>query len=140
MPSTPKHQSLLGVEKKKLAIQRITTNICKLTALASLTVEHVLNNMSRLDIMRFACYRSADYEDSFSSHLLFSKSGPSRMMGDKLAVSDISNKNILRKTWIAYLSACSKVGVEATNLPDECLHIASAFQVARFAHVIRSIY
>ena len=55
-------------------------------------------------------------------------------------MSDVSKKNTLGQAWIAYLSACSTAGVEAKRLADECLHIASAFQVAGFAHVIGSLW
>ena len=139
MPSTPEHSSLPGVEEEKLAIQRITTDICKIKALKSPTAEHVLNDMSEFDIVHFACHGCADPKDPSNSHLMLQKSGPSGPVIDKLTVSDISNKNTLGRTWIAYLSACSTAGVEATGLADECLHIASAFQVAGFAHVIGSL-
>ena len=139
MPSTPDHSSLPGVKEEKLAIQRITTDICKIKALESPTAEHVLNDMSGFDIVHFACHGCADPEDPSNSHLLLQKSEPSGPVIDKLTVSDISNRNTLGRTWIAYLSACSTAGVEVTDLADECLHIVSAFQVAGFAHVIGSL-
>ncbi len=95
--------------------------------------------MSGFDIVHFACHGSADPKDPSNSHLLLQKSGPSGPVIDKLTVSNISDRNTLGRTWIAYLSACSTAGVEATDLADECLHIASAFQVAGFAHVIGSL-
>ena len=139
MPSTPEHKSLPGVEEENLVIQRITKNICKIKALKSPTAEDVLNNMSGFDIVHFACHGCADPEDPSNSHLLLQKSEASEPVIDKLTVTDISNRNTLGRTWIAYLSACSTAGVEATDLADECLHIASAFQVAGFAHVIGSL-
>ena len=139
MPSTLKHTSLPGVEKEKQVIQKITTDICKIKELKSPTAEDVLNNMSGFDIVHFACHGCADPKDPSNSHLLLQKSGPSGPVIDKLTVSDISNKNTLGRTWIAYLSACSTAGVEAISLADECLHISSAFQVAGFAHVISSL-
>ena len=139
MPSTPEHKSLPGVEEENLVIQRITKNICKIKALKTPTAEDVLNDMSGFDIVHFACHGSADPDDPSNSHLLLQKSEPSGPAIDKLTVTDISNRNTLGRTWIAYLSACSTAGVEATGLADECLHISSAFQVAGFAHVIGSL-
>ena len=139
MPSTPKHNSLPGVGKENLVIHRITTNICKIKALKYPTAEDVLNNMNGFNIVHFACHGCADPDDPSNSYLLLQKSGPSGPVIDKLTVSDISDRNTLGRTWIAYLSACSTAGVEATDLADECLHIASAFQVAGFAHVIGSV-
>ena len=57
-----------------------------------------------------------------------------------MTVSEISKQKTLGRTWIAYLSACSTARVEVKKLADECLHIASAFQVAGFAHVIGSLW
>ena len=139
MPSTPEHKSLPGVEKEKLAIQEITTDICKVKALESPMAENVLNDMSGFDIVHFACHGWADPEDPSNSHLLLQKSGPSGPVVDKLTVSDISKNHTLGRTWIAYLSAGSTAGVEANDLADECLHIASALQMAGFAHVIGSL-
>ena len=139
MPSTPKHNSLPGVEQENLVIRRITTNICKIKVLNHPTAEDVLNNMNGFDIVHFACHGCADPDDPSNSHLLLQKGGPSGPVIDKLTASDISDRNTLGRTWIAYLSACSTAGVEATDLADECLHIASAFQVAGFAHVIGSV-
>ncbi len=59
---------------------------------------------------------------------------------DELTVSQISKRNTLGQTWIAYLSACSTAGVETKLLADECLHLAGGFQVAGFAHVIGSLW
>ena len=139
MPTTPEQTPLPGVNREKLAIQQMTRDICRIKALETPTAKHVLENMSGFDIVHFACHGSVDLNDPSNSHLLLQKSGPSGPVVDKLTVSDISKKNTLGRTWIAYLSACSTAGVEVKDLADECLHIASAFQVAGFAHVIGSL-
>ena len=59
---------------------------------------------------------------------------------DELTVSQISTRNLSGQTWIAYLSAYSTARVETKLLADECLHLASGFQVAGFAHVIGSLW
>ena len=116
------------------------TYFCKIKALESPTVEHVLENITGFDIAHFACHGSVDPEDPSNSHLLLQKSGPSGPVVDKLTVSQISKRNSIGQTWIAYLSACSTAGVETKHLADECLHLASGFQVAGFAHVIGSLW
>ena len=140
MPTTPKHKPLPGVDHEKLAIQQITKDICRIKTFKSPTAAQVLNDLSGFDIVHFACHASADPEDPSNSHLLLQTSGPSGPVVDELTVSDISRKNTLGQTWIAYLSACSTAGVEAKLLADESLHLASAFQVAGFAHVIGSLW
>ena len=150
MPTTPEHKSLPGVEREKLAIQRITKDVCRIKTFESPpTASQVLNEMSGFDIVHFACHGLADPEDPSNSHLALQKSGPSGLpVVDELTVSDISKRNNTNtlvgrprpRTWLAYLSACSTAGVEAKLLADEALHLVSAFQLAGFAHVIGSLW
>ena len=142
MPKTPGHASRIssGVDSEKLVIQRMTRDFCRIGALESPTVDHVLENITGFDIAHFACHGSVDPEDPSNSHLLLQKSGPSGPEVDKLTVSQISKRNISGQTWIAYLSACSTAGIETKILADECLHLASGFRVAGFAHVIGSLW
>ncbi|KAK8158908.1 CHAT domain-containing protein [Phyllosticta citrichinensis] len=44
------------------------------------------------------------------------------------------------ENWLVYLSACSTAQVKADKMGDESLHLASAFQVAGFAHAIGSLW
>lgn len=60
-------------------------------------------------------------------------------MGE-LTVSKISNERTLGRARITYLSACSTAEVKAEHFADEAPHLASAFQVARFEHVICSLW
>jgi CHAT domain-containing protein len=41
---------------------------------------------------------------------------------------------------IAYLSACSTAEIKVRNLADESIHLASAFQLAGFMHVIGTLW
>ena len=140
MPTTPRHISLPGVDHEKLAIQQMSKDFCRIKVLKSPTVEQVLEDITGFDIAHFACHGSVDPEDPSNSHLLLQKSGPSGLEVDELTVSQISKRNTVGQTWIAYLSACSTAGVETKSLADECLHLASGFQVAGFAHVIGSLW
>lgn len=127
LPTTPKLKPLPGVDHEKLAIRQITKDICRIKTFESPTAAKVLNDMSGLDIVHFACHALADPEDPSNSHIMFQTSELSEPVVDKLTVSKISKKNPLGQTWIAYLSACSTAEVEAKILADESLHLASAF-------------
>ena len=87
MPATPRHPSLPGVNSEKLEIQQITRDFCRIKALESPTVEHVLENIAEFDITHFACHRSVDPQDPSNSHLLLQKRGPSGPVVDELTVS-----------------------------------------------------
>lgn len=95
MPSTPDHSLFLGVKEEKLAIQKITTDICKVKELNSPAGKYMLNNMSKFDIGQFVYHRYADLEDFFNSHLLLQKSEQLGPMLNKLTMSDILNSDTL---------------------------------------------
>jgi CHAT domain-containing protein len=99
----------------------------------------VLKSIAGSDIIHFACHGSSDSTKPSDSHLLLRKSSASGPVVDRLTVSDISKVETLGRARVAYLSACSTAEVKATRLADESLHIAGAFQVAGFAHVIGSL-
>ncbi|MGW2997212.1 CHAT domain-containing protein [Streptomyces sp. NPDC001193] len=41
---------------------------------------------------------------------------------------------------LAYLSACRTAAIDTVNLPDEAVHLTSAFQLAGFPHVIGTLW
>ncbi len=53
---------------------------------------------------------------------------------------EVSKLSAQQQLWVAFLSACSTVQVKANDFADEGLHLASAFQVAGFAHVIGALW
>jgi CHAT domain-containing protein len=140
MPKTPGQKTLDGVDHEKVAIQESAKDFYTVKTLEYPTAEHVLNDMKGFDIVHFACHGSSDSANPSNSHLLLPKNDVSGPIVDKLTVSDISNADTLGQAWIAYLSACSTAEVKAERFADESLHIASAFQVAGFAHVIGSLW
>jgi CHAT domain-containing protein len=63
----------------------------------------------------------------------------SDFVADPLSVGDISQLRV-DNARIAFLSACSTAKNNAqAPLADEVIHLASAFQVAGFPHVIGSL-
>jgi CHAT domain-containing protein len=57
---------------------------------------------------------------------------------DKLTVRQVSAS--LKRAMIAYLLACSTAENRAGRLVDEVIHLASGVHVARFSHVIASMW
>lgn len=58
----------------------------------------------------------------------------------ELKVSDIWNSKSIGRARISYLSACSTAQIRANALLDENIHLATAFRVAGFAHVIDTLW
>ncbi|KAL4748231.1 hypothetical protein BDW72DRAFT_205815 [Aspergillus terricola var. indicus] len=136
MPTTPGQQPLSGVIEECDTVRAICTETRDCEVLNHPTAEQVCGKLASSGIIHFACHGSANETDPSQSYLLLQKDG----LLDKLTVSRISSEVSHKSAWIAYLSACSTAQVKATKLADESLHIASAFQMSDFPHVIGSLW
>ncbi|KAF9762006.1 hypothetical protein IL306_003591 [Fusarium sp. DS 682] len=98
----------------------------------------VLHALRSHNMVHFAYHGSSNLLDPSNSFLALqgSKSSTTR---DRLTVRQISESR-LRRSWLAYLSACSTAQNKVDDLADEALHLASGFQVAGFAHVIAAMW
>ncbi|KAL4747469.1 CHAT domain-containing protein [Aspergillus terricola var. indicus] len=139
MPTTPNKQPLPGVEPEVNAIQQASQHVYTIHLQKHPAPETVLNAMKDTDIIHFACHGSSDPINPSDSHLVLRDSGSSTPTIGKLTVQQISDHASSRAR-IAYLSACSTAQVTASKLADEAIHLASAFQVAGFGHVIASLW
>lgn len=95
MPTTPRNASLPGVDREKLGIQQMNNEFYKIKALENPTAKDVLENMSRFDIIHFACHGIVDPKDPSNSHLLLQKIKLLKPVVDKLTVSEIRKKPLL---------------------------------------------
>jgi hypothetical protein len=89
----------------------------------------VLTELTRHSWVHFACHGHTDPADPSASYLLL----PDHHT-EPLTVLDISRLHLDRAD-LAYLSACSTARV-GTRVTDEAIHLASAFQLAGYRHVI----
>lgn len=80
--------------------------------------------------VHFACHAHGDLLASSGSFL--------QLHGGRLTVVDISRLQ-LDQAELAFLSACS-TAASSVALPDEAIHIASAFQLAGYRHVIATLW
>lgn len=92
--------------------------------------------------MHFACHGVTDTQDPRSSGLLLQKTDESGItLLDQLTMRSISSNNVKGiNAKIAYPSACSTAVNAVDLLQDECIHIASAFQLAGFSHVLATLW
>jgi hypothetical protein len=80
--------------------------------------------------VHFACHATTDTVDPFDSRLVL-WDGP-------LPVREIAALRV-RGATLAYLSACT-TAFGGTSLADEAIHVASAFQLAGYPHVIGTLW
>jgi tetratricopeptide (TPR) repeat protein len=136
MPKTLGKSDLRGVKKEVSEIQKAVESTFSYQSLIQPSAKTVLDQLRQYDVVHFACHGMPDHIDLFNSSLLLQEDGQESV--DKLTVRQISDAN-LERAGIAYLSACSTAENRAEELVDEVIHLASAFQVAGFGHVIASI-
>ncbi|KEF52907.1 uncharacterized protein A1O9_10813 [Exophiala aquamarina CBS 119918] len=134
MPSTPSHGVSLNVAEEVAAIKKHVGSWASTKVLERPTKEEVLSEFETCTIVHFACHGIADTVEPAKSALLLG-----REKQERLALGDLDT--ISRDdTEIAYLSACSTAELKVEDLVDESIHLASAFQLSGFRHVIGTLW
>ncbi|MGW6886725.1 CHAT domain-containing protein [Streptomyces chartreusis] len=98
------------------------------------TKTRVLTSLPEFSIVHFACHGACDPKDPSQSRLLLHDHE-----SDPLTVASLAPIK-LDQAGLAYLSACRTAFTSATDLIDESIHLASAFQVAGFRHVVGTLW
>jgi tetratricopeptide (TPR) repeat protein len=140
MPETPGQRRLEGVQCEKDVIVKACGGIYSCKVLELPTADQVLETVPESNIVHFACHGSSDLSNPSDSHLLLQRRDGGKLVIDRLSVSRLSTIAAKGRAQIVFLSACSTAEVKAGKLKDEGLHLASAFQVVGFAHVIGSLW
>ena len=140
MSKTPGQRPLPGVDDEEKVIENVCKNAYSVEPLPHPTAEDVLRKLPVSEVVHFACHASSNPTDPSNSHILLQKPGETGLTVDRLSLSQIANVVTQGQAQIAFLSACSTAEVKASKLADEGLHLASAFQVAGFAHVIGALW
>ena len=137
MPTTPEGHKTLRLAEEVAAVQDKSEYWANITSLDRPSKESALNALKDCDIAYFACHATADQVRPTQSALLLG-----RDVVEKLTLEDIMKMNFDTHdhTPVAYLSACSTAEIKVRNLADESIHLASAFQLAGFMHVIGTLW
>ena len=122
LPATPGQAPLPGAEQESAMLRERYPGATVLTD-ATATRDNVLKALPDHRWVHFACHASSDLANPSESCLLLHD-----YQRSPLTVLDVSRLR-LGQASLAYLSACSTGEVSAT-LPNEVIHIASAFQLA----------
>jgi CHAT domain-containing protein len=131
MPTTPNGSDLPGAQAEAdLLLQRFSPQVRTLIG-SHATRAAVIELLQSARWAHFACHASANPTDPSASCLLLADH-------QRLTVSHIAQLR-LHDSEFAYLSACS-TAQPGTRLPDEAIHLASAFQLAGYQHVIGTLW
>ena len=133
MPHTPGASDLPGTRAEAAGLQRRFPDRVTVLAGAQATHETVLAALPRARWAHFACHGAATMEDPSASRLLLADH-----QERPLTVVDVARLR-LDGAELAFLSACSTAQPGA-RLTDEAIHLASAFQLAGYRHVIATLW
>jgi hypothetical protein len=97
----------------------------------------VLDKISRHNIVHFICHGNSDSTDPSAGGLFLGPGADGRP--EHLTARDLANINH-KDAQIAFLSACSTAENSSEELIDEVIHVASAFQLIGFPHVIGTLW
>lgn len=132
MPKTPGQSDLPGARKEIELLGRLLPCVPPLIN-EDATHDAVLSRLATSEWTHFACHAASDPVDPGESRLLVHDHA------DKpLRVVEISRLN-LSEPEFAFLSACS-TATTSLDLVNESIHVASAFQLAGYPHVIGTLW
>ncbi|MFJ6673277.1 CHAT domain-containing protein [Actinosynnema sp. NPDC091369] len=132
MPDTPGEPRLQYAGREVEAISRILPSVRTLVGTQA-TRASVLSRLPVSPRVHFACHATSDPTDPSGSHLLVHDHHE-----NPLRVLEISRLD-LEAPELAFLSACD-TAVTSPELADEAVHIASAFLLAGYPHVIGTLW
>jgi hypothetical protein len=98
------------------------------------TSGNVLAHLPHCAIAHFACHGTSHPADPSQSRLLLHDHAESPLTVARLAPL------ALDRARLAYLSACRTAVTDSAPLRDEAIHLASAFQVIGFPHVVGTLW
>lgn len=101
---------------------------------AAPTKDNVLARLADHPVAHFSCHGHSDQSDPSRSRLLLQDHERDPFTAASLGPV------ALDQAQLAYLSACSTAATRPLALLDESIHLASAFQIAGFRHVISTLW
>lgn len=159
--SAPGAAACPSIEEEIGQIIKAASSHATIVRNSSPTPASILSELPLANIVHFACHAISDPIDVANSHLLLHAAAPSQADSppapeadpiESLSTShlplqadntlDVRSISAMRSPFaeLAYLSACSAAETKNASLADESIHIASAFQLAGFRHVVGTLW
>jgi tetratricopeptide (TPR) repeat protein len=133
MPHTPGAEDLPGAQAEAEWLQEKFGGQVSVLTGSRATRDTVCQALGRSSWVHFACHGFSDTADPSASRLLLTDHG-----SRPLTVVEIARLR-LRNARLAFLSACSTAR-PGTRFSGEAIHLASAFQLAGYPHVIATLW
>jgi hypothetical protein len=138
MPTSPGGHDPLNTTAEAAAIKKYKSGSCHVTHLECRNKEAVKAALAACTIAHFACHGFVDALDPAKSSLILGRDTTEELTVDE--TMDIAMESGPAGAQIAYLSACSTAEIRNVELLQESIHLASAFQLAGFQHVIGTLW
>lgn len=138
MPQTP-NMPPLATEKEVEVITQVFDDRASITTLIQPTKSQVLQSMEQSHIVHLACHGRVHISPKWSHLILNPSEDPSSFKSEELTIEELVG---LRRepALIAYLSACSTAEMVDIGTEDEITHLAHAFQLVGFPHVVGTLW
>ncbi|KAL3479823.1 CHAT domain-containing protein [Aspergillus californicus] len=134
-------QQDLDTESEIRSIMEYSDSIATHTILHRPSREDVMQGLPNSHLLHFSCHAEANPKDPSKSALILSpaEGTSSAQAHSLLTVTDLATISHANAQ-LVYLSACSTAENSSDDLLDEAIHIASAFQLIGFPHVIGTLW
>ncbi|HZB28975.1 MAG TPA: CHAT domain-containing protein [Streptosporangiaceae bacterium] len=133
MPRTPGHDvPLPGAEREAAVVRTHLPGAVDVVSGTAATRDNVVAALPKARIAHFACHGNSDLTNPSESLLLLADHH-----NHPLTVLDLAHLSL--DADLAFLSACSTAR-PGGRLADEVIHLASAFQLAGYRHVIGTLW
>ncbi len=134
MPHTPDAADLDGAAAESTLLTSLFPQRTRTFTGPEATHDTVTAALAAARWAHFACHASADPTSPSASRLLLHDH-----LRQPLTAADIARLR-LNHADLAFLSACSTAASKGERLADEAIHLASAFQLAGYRHVIGTLW
>jgi hypothetical protein len=141
MENTPGHQHLPGLGDEAQAI-RETLRAGTSAVLTQQTAEEVAKEIEQCNIAHLACHGQSDFRNPSCSYLVLTRTdgyGRGIAREDRLFVEGIFKRRA-QGSGIPFLRACFTADNPDHGLSDEVIHMASAFHLSGFNHVLATMW
>jgi CHAT domain-containing protein len=133
MPTTPSQQDLDHVNDEVETVSSFAFANGSNVAIEPTKLDVLRYIREYIDLVHFACHGFSFPRDPSQSRLLLTD-----WESDSLTVADIVKLKL--NATLAFLSACHAARNREASLLDEGIHLAGAFQLAGFSHVIGTLW